>query len=297
MIYLGRTDTEKQAIIDDYQAAHNIAHVVIISANKFALCRNGADCVPYSEVIMYRTFYRLLQEIDTGTLVVVNECLRNQNRYDLSYNCIRQFLNQAGHVLVFQQLPQIDTAEDFMILFDFVTQSRWKRRSFDPALITDNAQVNVQVLPVAFRRIDVPTSVKTAQVYEQERARRFATLGPADPHTLPRNLYLVGGKDKAAYISRQSAPSLFDTGDAALYVARNKRLGLPNVVTYDEVQPGARYDIVELPHAFADYADFVRTTWQAEAAVLCATLRVDAWYFNRYTEWSERTHETYASLR
>ena len=297
MIYLGRTDAEKQVIIDDYQAAHSIAHVVIISANKFALCRAGADCVPYSEVIMYRTFYRLLQEIDTGTLVVVNECLRNQNRYDLSYNCIRQFLNQAGHVLIFQQLPQIDTAEDFMILFDFVTQSRWKRRSFDPALIADNAQVDVQILPVAFHRIDVPTSTKTVQAYEQERVRRFATLGPADPHTLPRNLYLVGGKDKATYIARQSAPSLFDTGAAVLYVARNKRLGLSNVVTYDEVQPGVRDDIVECPHAFADYADCGRTTWQAEAAVLCTALRVDAWYFNRYTEWSERIHETYASLR
>lgn len=288
MIALGYTDAEKRQAIDAYRSRHGLHHVVIISASAFPLAVDGAESVPYSEVIMYRTFYRLLQEIGPRSLVVVNECLRNQNRYDLSYNCIRQYLNQAGHVLVFQQLPQIDTREDFMILFDFATGSRWKRRAFDAALIADEAEIDVHPLALAFERIDVPTSDATRTRYGAERAKLFATLGASDPHTLPRQLYQVGGKDKLAYVAAHPAN----------YVARNKRLGNGSVVTYDEVTvDSAPYIVVEFPHAFADWCDFLRRTGQEVTPVLVADLRVDAWYWQRYSEWGERVHATYASLR
>ena len=71
------------------------------------------------EIIQYKFYYRLLQEIGKDTLLVVNECLRMQNRYDLTYNCLRLFLQQTPHALVFQYLPIIDTIADFMVLFDF----------------------------------------------------------------------------------------------------------------------------------------------------------------------------------
>lgn len=298
MIALGYTDDTKRAAIVDYCKAHAIRKTVVISADAFPLALEGAKHVPYSEVIMYRTFYPLLQEIDKDTLVVINECLRNQNRYDLAYNCIRNYLNQTPHALVFQQLPQIDTQEDFMILFDFDTQSRWKRMHFDPDLIAANVQVDVQALPLGFTRLPVPTSATTQQKYEAEKARLFGALGARDPHTLPRNLYLLGGKDKLGWIDAQTQPNLFDAGRGANFVARNNRLSRPNIVTYDNAPAsGAPYTILEFPHAFADYCDFVRRTGQAHAYALCADLKVDDWYFRRYTEWSERIHATYASLR
>lgn len=297
VIGLGYTDADKRASIASYCAANGIRRTVVISADAFPLALEGADHVPYSEVIMYRTFYRLLQEIDGSTLVVVNECLRNQNRYDLAYNCIRNFLNQTPHALVFQQLPQIDTQEDFMILFDFATQSRWKRLHFDPELVAANVQVDVRPLPLGFRRIDVPTRPETVRKYEAEKARLMAELGPRDPHTLPRNLYLLGGKDKLAWLDAQAAPGLFGQGRAVNCVARNSRLGRAGIVPYGDVTAAdAPYTVMELPHAFADWCDFVRRTGQAQADVLCAALKVDGWYFQRYTEWSERVYATYASL-
>jgi hypothetical protein len=63
---------------------------------------DDAEFIEYNELIECRTFYRLLQEIDQRTLVVLNECLRNQNRYDLTFNCIRHFLRQTSHHLIFQ---------------------------------------------------------------------------------------------------------------------------------------------------------------------------------------------------
>lgn len=298
MISLGYTDAAKRDAIAAYCRRHAIRRTVVISADAFPLAVEGADMIPYSEVIMYRTYYRLLQEIDGSTLVIISECLRNQNRYDLAYNCIRNYLNQTPHVLVFQQLPQIDTAEDFMILFDFATQSRWKRQHFDPDLITANADVDIHPLPLAFSRVDIPTGAATQREYAVQRQRLFAELGSHDPHTLPRTLHLLGGKDKLVWIDAQETPGLFGDGQPARYAARNSRLKRPNITPYGDVTAeSAPYTILEFPHAFADYCDFVRRTWQAQAQVLCTALKVDGWYFQRYTEWSERIHATYASLR
>lgn len=301
-IFIGYSDTEKQGIVAEYVARHGIRKTVVIAPEKFPLPIDGADAIKYTDVIMYVTYYRLLQEIDGDTLVVINECLRTQNRYDLTYNCIRNYLNQTSHQLVFQTLPQIDTRDDFMILFDFDTRSRWKRQSFDAQLIRDNAQVHVQPYPVNFHRIDVPTSAATKSKYNRERERLFAELGAKDPHTLPRNLYLIGGKDKLAFINHaaQAAPSLFDGAaiDAGLYVARNQRLGDARIVTYDNVTPdGGPYTIVELPHRFIDFSDFLTVTRQAQSRVLVADLKVDAWYFDRYTAWKERICGAYADLQ
>jgi hypothetical protein len=294
MIYLGLDDGDKRAVVECYRAQHDIRRVVAISADEFPLAIDGADPVAYSQVIMYITFYRLLQEIDERTLVVINECLRTQNRYDLTYNCIRNFLNQTGHQLVFQHLPQIDTQEDFMILFDLDTRSRWKRRPFDPFLVAEEARLEIQRLPVAFERVDVPTSDATRDKYDREREKMFSTLGKRDPHIIPRNLYLIGGADKRNYISASDLP-LFSQS-AGQWVARNKRLGNDRIVTYDEVQSEQTYGVLELPHRFIDFSDFIRRAGQASSRVLAADLKVDRWYFQRYTDWSERIHETYASL-
>lgn len=294
MIFIGYDDAAKRSEIERYCAAHGLTHIVVISADEFPLTVDGAHLVKYSDVIMYATFYPLLQEIGRQTLVVVNECLRTQNRYDLAYNCIRNYLNQTKHQLIFQQLPQIDAVDDFMVLFDWDTRSRWKRRPFDPDLIARESQVTVRRLPIGFTSIAVPTSDRTKAKYAQERNRLFRELGPKDPHTLPRNLYLIGGEDKAAYIRSQALPLFAATGPR--YVARNQRLKVPGLLTYETVEPPPPYTLVELPHRFIDYADFVRRTGQFTSEVLVADLKVDEWYFDRYRQWSERIHATYASL-
>ena len=60
------------------------------------------EFIEWADIIEYRYYYRLLQEIGSKTLVVVNECLRTQARHDLTYNCMRLFLNQTDHRLIFQ---------------------------------------------------------------------------------------------------------------------------------------------------------------------------------------------------
>ena len=301
MICLGYSTTERLAAVAAYRAAHDIRRVFVIAPAQFPLAVPDAEAVAYNDVIMYTTYYRLLQEIDATTLIVLHECLRTQNRYDLAYNCIRNYLNQTSHQLVFQTLPQIDTADDFMILFDFDTRSRWKRRPFDPALIREHGQVCVRALPLSFGRIDVPTSAATKRRYERERERRFAELGARDPHTLPRNLHLVGGRDKLAWIETRAAGgqmALFGAEPPRRYVARNQRLGRRDDIDTYEMATAERapYTLIDCPHRFLDYCDFVTRTRQAHADVLVADLKVDNWYYDRLAGWGERSHATYADL-
>jgi len=294
MIFIGLQYQEKQERIAEYRKENGIEKVIVFTPEKFPFSVGEFETVGYADIIRYVYFYRLLQEITPKTLVVINECMRTQNRYDLTYNCIRNFLNITTHKLIFQQLPIIDAADDFMILFDFDTGSRWKRRPFDSYLIQQEAQVRISELPISFEGALVSTSSKTKERYEREREKMFGNLGSKDPHALPRNLYLIGGADKLSWIDSQSMPLFSPT--KTKYVARNARLGRKNIVTYADAQPGERYTIVELPHRFIDFSDFIQVTGQTNSQVLIADLKVDHWYLKRYTEWSQRIHDTYASL-
>jgi hypothetical protein len=289
-------------VVTDYCAQNSITHVVVIAPEQYMTYFGEAteeNHVTYANAIEYRYFYRLLQEIGPNSLVVINECLRTQNRYDLTYNCIRNFLNQTNHWLIFQYLPQIDTKDDFMILFDFATHSRWKRMGYDAGLIHDNVTVRVKPATVTFNRIDVPTCAKTKERYAKEREKLFASIGDKDPHTLPRNLYLIGGGDKLAHAnsSRNGQMALFDK-PACNLVARNQRLACDNLSTYQAIDPAmAPFTILEFPHRFIDFSDFLYEARQTVFDVLVADLKVDNWYWQRFTEWKDRLNETYSSLQ
>jgi hypothetical protein len=72
MIYLGRAPHEKAAIVDAYLAEHDLSHCVVLSPEKFSALDVNAEVVDWPEIIMYRTFYRLLQEIGPQSLVIFN---------------------------------------------------------------------------------------------------------------------------------------------------------------------------------------------------------------------------------
>ena len=113
MIFLGYRNPEKRAEISRYMAEHSLSHCVVLSPDKYKL-GDEIESIDWPEIIMYRTFYRLLHEIGPNSLVVVNECLRTRKRSDLTYNCIRHVLAQTDHVMVFQWYPIIEELQDVM---------------------------------------------------------------------------------------------------------------------------------------------------------------------------------------
>lgn len=287
MIYLGRNNLEKDQRVADYCAAHGIEKVFVFSPAKFkpAISFPNVEHIEYAEIIQYKFYYRLLQEIGSNTLLVINECLRTQNRYDLTYNCLRNFLNQTQHQLIFQYLPLIDQAEDFMTLFDFDTRSRWKREKLSADLLRES-RIEARRVPISFQAVPVETSERLKAEYQAQKAKLFDDLGLKDPHTIPRNLYLMSGKAK------------FAAADGGWYVGRNNRFKMERLQTYKEsAYQNAPYTVFELCHNFIDFADVVSLSGQHSFDVLTADLKVDHWYLARYQEWAERINASYSILQ
>jgi hypothetical protein len=286
MIALGQTDTEKRALIAEKAEAMDAKKIVIISPERFIFEFNHPiefEWLEWADAIEYSPFYRLLQEIDRRTLVVINEGLRTQNRNDLTYNCIRHYLNQCGDQLIFQYLPQIDTREDFCTLYDFDTQSKWKRYKFN-AIDLEEAQITGRRIDINFTPIITDVSDSEYIEYVKYRQKLFSELGNKDPDTLPRNLYLYTGKFRIRAADKIGGQ----------LVGRNKRFQKKGVTTYSEPGDGP-YAIFEFPHRFIDFSDFI---YRAEGNfdVLVSRTEVDRWYMDRYERWLERLDETYANI-
>jgi hypothetical protein len=288
MILLGLDNQKKDERIREYCAEHGISKVFILSPSKFRFVSSFPETehIEWAEIIQYKFFYRLLQEINKSTLVVVNECLRLQNRNDLTYNCIRHFLNQTAHQIVFQYLPLIEDIEDFMILFDFDTRSRWKREKLSAELLKESviciAPVNLRLSP-----IPIETDQRLQTLYQKEKAELIAGIGLKDPHTIPRNLYLMSGKARLGRIEEEGR----------YYVGRNNRFKIENFQTYRELLYPNHYTVFEFCHNFIDFTDFLSLCRQSELDVLVADLKVDQWYFERYASWCTRLQNGYAILQ
>jgi hypothetical protein len=286
-ICLGFSAEEKLEKIERYRKEHGIAHCVVLSPARFALDAPDAESIEWAEIIQYKFFYRLLQEIDHRTLIVINECLRTQNRHDLTYNCIRHYLNQTRHQLIFQHLPIIDTIDDFMILVDFETRSRWRRerfqRDFLRGLVLEAKPIDLKLCPLT-----LPADDRLREKYDAEKRKLFDNIGLKDPHTIPRNLHLLGGSRKLQAVRPD-----------AHYLGRNNRFKLDNLSTFKDYAPRPSIQaltVFEPPHNFIDFSDAVTLSRQERFDVLTTDLPVDRWYMERYTDWTRRIEDAYANF-
>lgn len=291
MIVLGATVEEKRSIVREYVEKHEIRRVYALGPDRFKFDLDVSEgvyieCIDWPNLIMYKYYYRLLQDVDRSALIVLNEPLRTQSRNDLTYNCIRHYLNQTVHQLIFSRFPQIDTFDDFAVLFDFDTRSRWKRTKVQELPFHEvEIEVRRELTPV-FTSVDVETTEELRRTYASKKDRLFAGLGLKDPHTLPRNLHLMGGKAKLKCIK-----------DGIQYVGRNRRFKLTNLCTYRETPvDGIPRVVFEFCHNFVDFSDFLACTGQTNVSVLITDLKVDRWYLYRYEEWAGRIRDAYVTL-
>ncbi|NLZ19350.1 MAG: hypothetical protein GXY24_03665 [Bacteroidales bacterium] len=243
----------------------------------------GAKPIEYREIIMYRTFYPLLEEIHPDCLLVFNECLRTQNRSDLTYNCAHHYCNQTPHKIVFEHFPFIEARDDFMILLDFLDKGRYKGKGFSWEFLREQ-DVRAVRHPLAAEAISIALGPKLRQKYQAKKDQLFAELTEEqDPDIIPRHLHVLAGDFKKGGIAADR-----------LHVARNARFKMENVVTYKEAEPGKEYTIIDFPHRRLDFCDFVKTTGQRRFRFIHSGLPVDDFYFSELTAWIGRLEEFYA---
>lgn len=288
MIYLGFNN--KQEIINNYIKKNNIQKVFILSPKKFYFDYDK-EFIEWNDIIRYKIFYRLLQEINKETLIIINECLRKQNRYDLTYNCMRHFLNQTNHQIIFQYLPIINNFDDFFILFDFDTRTKWKGQKNKELL--KNIRIEKNIINIKLNKIEIQTDQKIKEHYKKEKEKLINNIGLKEPDTIPRNLYLLSGKSKISYTNQNN---LFFKNDNIFYIGRNNRFKIKNFQTFKEDKYKEKYTVFEFCHNYIDFIDFLSLSKQINFNVLCCDLKIDNWYFERYNNWIKELNNVYSII-
>lgn len=285
MIRIGLSQREKQREIDSYLKDHDIKKVYCFYFKNFPVKYNVScdiEYIEYSDIIMYKFFYRLLEEINNGSLIIMDGCLRTQNRSDLTYNCAHHYINQTPHRMIFEYFPMIEDKDDFMILLDFENKGKYKSKGFDYTFLQVE---DIRMKPVKFKidTIYVEITEEDKECYEERKRRLFDTLGNKDPDTVPRNLQLFAGDLKKKAIE----PDKF-------YVARNKRFGLENVLTYDDIKSRGNYIVIDTHFRRLNFNDFLKVTGMTRIKYLSTVLSIDNVLINELMKWKARLEAIYA---
>lgn len=283
MIIIGMDEEQKQEQIQRYVENHDIKKVIVFSPKKFMLDLPALGVaikqLDWDDIIRWRIFYPLLEEINESYLIVVNELIRNNKRNNLTYNCLRHYLNQCGHQIVFEYFPFIDDKNDFMILHDFDTKSKYRNQKITTEILKEHAseiiiyQHQIDIIP---QFIDLPDNA--LDKYEEKKNELFSELGNnKDPNNVPRALELYCGIWKEKYISND-----------ANYIARNSRFKRDNVTVYKNAGYKQGYIMLDFMHKRIDINDFFRKTQQKEYVFISTGLSIDNVYINQFIEWREK---------
>jgi hypothetical protein len=286
MIYIGLPKANRPQVIEHYVKHNGIKKMVVFSPKRFQL--NAEFTIPFEliewdSIIQYKYFYRLLQEIDSNTLLVINECLRTTNRADLYYNCLRNYLTRTEHQLIFNRFPALESFNDFMILVDLDTRSRWRKSSFEG--INEKLNISITDVKLEMKSIDIATDEKTKTTYAKKKADLINSIGARDPHIIPRDLHLVAGKHKMKAAKELASP----------WVGRNNRFKIEALKTYDESNDNR--NVFEFCHSYRDWSDYLTASEACSLSAMVSDLKVDAWYFKRFSDWMEMQQDVCTKIR
>lgn len=182
-IHIGSCD--KNEIIQDYIAEKNINKIILIGENMDIDTDVSVVHCPFADTIKYSWYYKLLGDIVPTVLIILNECLKKANRYDLTYNCIRKYCIQTPHRLIFNYYPIIREKEDFMILYDMISPNpHWKEAyryitRFEEVYLHDY-HYNLDVDNI---ELDI-----SQEEYEQKKEEIISQV-KKDADIIPRRLY------------------------------------------------------------------------------------------------------------
>ncbi|MCD3202825.1 hypothetical protein [Clostridium botulinum] len=285
MIRIGLSKLEKEMEIKKYVQQNNIKKVFCFYYKDFPF-KYDISCeieyIEYDDIEMYKFFYRLLEEIDNTSLIIMDECMRTQNRSELIYNCAHHYLNQTPHKIIFEFFPIIENEEDFMILLDFENKGKYKGKSFDYIYLNEE-DIQMKPFDIHLETIKVEINEKDTERYEKKKEQLFDTLENKDPNTIPRNLQIFAGTLKKKALNKD-----------VKYVARNKRFKLDNVFTYKTIEANTKYIVIDTHYRRINMNDFIKLTKMNNIKYLTTGLSIDNYIISSFNEWKGRLKNIYA---
>ena len=277
MIVLGADEAQKRAIV----AQRAQGKRVFYCGPAVAPGDSAGDRIRYDDATKYVHFYRWLQEIGPGSVLVLDEPMHDTERSSLPLNCLRHYTGKAPETIVFSYLPMVEDREDFMILFDLATKSRWRQSKLDDAPLHETQIVSLGPRRIHFSARELPVDEQTASRVAACKRKLIDGIGSTDPHTIPRRLYQETGMVRFAAVTGTDTP----------LVGRNNRFKLTHLMSFREADARPR-TVFELCHEHAVFNSWLARTRQEDVEVLVADARVDRWYFDRYVAWSGRLTAT-----
>ena len=286
MIRIGLSNRQKQKVVGEYLKTHKIKKIFCFYFKRFPLeikTKHEIEYIQYENIIEYNPFYRLLEEINETSLIIMNECMRTQNRSNLTYNCAHHYLRQTPHKIVFEYFPIIDRMNDFMILLDFLNKGKYKGKGFDYSFLQG------EDIKIRHRKIEmVPSPInvtdKNKQRYKKKRDSLFDNLGNRDPDIIPRHLQIFAGNLKRGALNPYQNQK---------YVARNKRFNLHNVFSYQEIDGPGDYIVIDTHYRRLDMNDFLKVTEMNTIKYLNTKLTIDNYIVDEFARWKERCEAIY----
>lgn len=173
-IFIG--DYDKKDILRDYE------NIYIVGDEIKGI--NPIEKISFKESIMYKYYYKWLSELNKNSVLVLNNILKKQQRNCLEYNCIRYYCKQAGEVLVFNDFPIIENAEDFMILYDMIQKEPFWKEKYENIDIFLNVYFNVEI---SVKKTDIELTEKEVKKYEDLKEKTISEV-KKDPDIIPRRL-------------------------------------------------------------------------------------------------------------
>lgn len=190
-IHIGECDKSK--IILDYIENKEISKIYIIGEPIEIDTTIPIEVAPWSKIEYYVWYYKLIQEINQSVLVILNEVLLKQNRSDLKYNCIRNYIKQTKHRLVFNYYPIIKNREDFMILYDMITDNPFLKEKYKYQTHFENVEIHNFIFDLHVEEITLPSKVE--EEYEIEKEKVIGEV-KKDADIIPRRLLKFSEKKK-----------------------------------------------------------------------------------------------------
>lgn len=286
MIIIGLTEEQKQYEIKKYVKENGVKNVIVFSPEKIFMKLPKLEIpirqIGYKEIIMYRTFYPLLEEIDKDCLLVANELMRDSNRNCLTYNCYAKYTNQTPHRMVFNYHPIISEKKDVMILIDF-DNSQMKKGFGISSISLDEYDIRCVKKDYSIDIIPVPLPNDANEEYEKEKERLFNEIGSKNPDTIPRNLHIWTGRYKVDFLN-----------DDEDYVARNQRFKRKNISVFKNAIQKKQYTMIDIPIRQLYFNDFLRVTEQEKLRYLSTGFNIDNVYIQSFENWRKELTEVYA---
>lgn len=225
-IFLG--EQNPKAIIEDYLKNNQIERVFIIGDKIDLDSGVRVDHITYAQTILYKFYYPWLKDITSNCLVVWNNAMRTKNRYDLHYNCIRRYMQQADHRIIFEHFPVREKEEEFMILWDMTLNNPFLK---EPYAECDFSQGEIHLGDIRFEVNETPVELDEEELaaYAAEKDRIVGEV-KKDPNIVPRRLLKwtealaakkVGGEyDTKGTIKPVMNVTVTNTGVDAYYMGR-----------------------------------------------------------------------------